>query len=1205
MASSGHMAILVSLLLLLTSIALQTLRWIWTFTTPLKNIPNAPSLAAEETSSKRISSPLANIKSSYDVVVIGSGYGGGVAASRLARAQPNQSVCVLESGRERWPGRSCFHSGGYLFPVLAALAELRVTGLRFGSWIAWPLSFGRADGLYHWVCGKRSSVLMAHGLGGTSLINANVFMKPDPRVFQSSQWPEELRQAGALDMYFERVESVLQPETIPKHFPQPRKYTILKQQASAIGLGGSCTPIRQTVAFHDKTNTAGVRLSANKLRGRDSLGLDDGSKNTVLATYLADAWNHGAELYCGCNVRFIRPHPAGGYLVFFWDTTSTLALGRLERNLRWVHAKKLAFLAAGSIGSTEIVLRSQHEGLSTSSRVGKGLSGNGGILSFGYDLDVDNIGHSSTTKSEPGTTITGMVDCRGNSDMEQDFVLQDGSFNMMSVLFRVTKPFVHKIPPRRSWFGLGVKRLFRLFNPLTEALQDSQVYLTLGHDNACGSLILENDLPVLDMRGVERESSAQRIKNILIRMTHALDGSYLQSTTKVTAHPLGGLEFAGDGTGRTGSVSHTGELFLGSGAQVHHGLHVVDGSVISRSLGANPLATITAIAERSVDVVMRQRSLSLDLTSTPILHPQKASCILNFSERMIGKIMIDDRSVPVTLYAEVQIPRRTGKGIFCGRLSGTLDCPRLSSEQMVIEKGVLTLFEQDLSEACQRVMRYRFTAVTSSGTTFLVTGKKLINPSVTCSPFRLWQATTTLLLEVKVKDGPVLGSGQLKLSLRDFVDQLRTLRISGSSLQDRRGLFVDFFWFFTCQLMRRFLSPVAPAEYPGEAPVTSHSDPKDGQKTSPKTEVKLTASDGVHSTLRMWDPKMSQEEERHPAIDVLFIPGASVSHWIFASPYIKQNAIEHFTNKGYRCWCLTTRFGKQSADDDGTTNASTSYDARLDIAAALKEINRHHAERSSHHHAPYVVAHCVGSLSLSSALLDGTIQRTSISGITASQIFLHPVLQPLNGLKARSSLTKLYHLLAGGWFPLDITRAQSSNSIVQSTLDTLLRFYPVTSAREICNSTVCNRCLLPFGRLWNHQNLNKATHDNLHRIFGGVSIRCVEHLAKSGKQQAVLDGDSRSMLTENNLQRLAGIPVLLVSGAENNVYSSRSTLKTLPVLGARGESVRRKVFPDVGHLCGWMGERGAAPGGMYETVEAEVRMVMGSLGKAGTLQNGF
>lgn len=89
---------------------------------------------------------------------------------------------------------------------------------------------------------------------------------------------------------------MLQPESYPEEFPSIRKQTILRQQAAAVGLVGQFSAAQQTVAFRNKTNAAGVTLKASKLSGQDSLGLNDGSKNTVLATYLTDAFNQGAEM---------------------------------------------------------------------------------------------------------------------------------------------------------------------------------------------------------------------------------------------------------------------------------------------------------------------------------------------------------------------------------------------------------------------------------------------------------------------------------------------------------------------------------------------------------------------------------------------------------------------------------------------------------------------------------------------------------------------------------------------------------------------------------------------------------------------------------------------------------------------------------------------------------------------------------------------
>src|SRR5215472_15360426 len=105
----------------------------------------------------RLSSPFELMKDHYQVVVVGSGYGGSIVASRLARA--GQEVCVLEQGRE-------FQPGEYPSTLAAATAELQVDMPEF--------HLGSRTGLYQVVVNPDINVFKGCGLGGTSLVNANV-----------------------------------------------------------------------------------------------------------------------------------------------------------------------------------------------------------------------------------------------------------------------------------------------------------------------------------------------------------------------------------------------------------------------------------------------------------------------------------------------------------------------------------------------------------------------------------------------------------------------------------------------------------------------------------------------------------------------------------------------------------------------------------------------------------------------------------------------------------------------------------------------------------------------------------------------------------------------------------------------------------------------------------------------------------------------
>jgi hypothetical protein len=103
----------------------------------------------------RLSKPVELLRSAYDVVVIGSGYGGGVAASRMART--GQSVCLLERGREKWPGE-------YPAGSVDAVGELHVSGTFAPGWVKGKaVEGGDPTGLYHLVLGRGQSAVVANG----------------------------------------------------------------------------------------------------------------------------------------------------------------------------------------------------------------------------------------------------------------------------------------------------------------------------------------------------------------------------------------------------------------------------------------------------------------------------------------------------------------------------------------------------------------------------------------------------------------------------------------------------------------------------------------------------------------------------------------------------------------------------------------------------------------------------------------------------------------------------------------------------------------------------------------------------------------------------------------------------------------------------------------------------------------------------------
>src|SRR5262249_57117966 len=164
-----------------------------------------------------LSSPIQAMQDKYDVVVIGSGYGGGIAASRLSRA--GKAVCVLERGDEKQPG-------DYPNNAMSLLEEIQIDTpeKKLGSDVA----------LFDIRHNDSINVVIGCGLGGTSLINAGICLRPAPSVFANQKWPTELQRESALATYFDRAEEMLRPSPCPTNFLESAKTRALQAAAAAV-----------------------------------------------------------------------------------------------------------------------------------------------------------------------------------------------------------------------------------------------------------------------------------------------------------------------------------------------------------------------------------------------------------------------------------------------------------------------------------------------------------------------------------------------------------------------------------------------------------------------------------------------------------------------------------------------------------------------------------------------------------------------------------------------------------------------------------------------------------------------------------------------------------------------------------------------------------------------------------------------------------
>lgn len=432
-------------------------------------------------------------------------------------------------------------------------------------------------------------------------------------------------------------------------WPELPKLSLLEKQHKALGMGKFYRP-PQTTRFRGGPNSSGVEMYPSALTGMDSTGINDGSKSSTLVNYLSDAWNWGAEMFCECEVRYIKKHPdpEKGYLVFFaWHGSKRGAFKEhIYEDLMWVHAKKCVFLGAGSIGTTEILLRSKKLGLSMSDKVGINMSGNGDMLAFGYNTneEVNAIGRQRPSPYKPiGPTITGIIDCReGHKNPLDGFVIEEGAVpKALAPLFQTmletmpgkkSPPMSFMLKIQHSLASLGSRVLGPYYSK--GSIERTQIYLVMSHDSNQAILSLKKDQPVLEFMGVGRSDHVTYLNGLLKKATEAVGGTFINSPfyavlgkQQITVHPIGGACMSNDGTGESGVTSQYGEVFSGLGDETHEGLFVTDGAVIPTALGVNPFATITALAERTVEyaaterigamVNMKQKNAVLDLFGKP------------------------------------------------------------------------------------------------------------------------------------------------------------------------------------------------------------------------------------------------------------------------------------------------------------------------------------------------------------------------------------------------------------------------------------------------------------------------------------------------------------------------------------------------------------------------------------------------------------
>ncbi len=505
----------------------------------------------------------------YDVVVIGSGFGGSVSALRLT--EKGYRVAVLESGR-RWPAEAIPKSNWNVRKSIWA-PRLGLTGPQRIS-----------------VLGK-CAVFSASGVGGGSLIYGNTLYEPLPNFYSDRQWAHIADWRSELAPYYDQAKRMLGVAPNPRVTPADE---VIRSIADDMGVGDTYHPTNVGVFFNEEHpgvevddpyfGGAGPRRSGCIHCARCFTGCPHNAKNTTPTNYLYLAEQAGAQVFELTTATRVRPMVGGGYAI------------ETQRSDRWIRKGRRTFtagqvvFAAAALGTQKLLHKMRDE------KVLPNLSPRLGELTRSNSEAILNVVSRRRTDFAEGIAITSSIHPEPDTHIE---VCHYGKGQ--NALFPMSVPIVDGGAFRFLRFLLAI-----LLHPVVfarslnarHASEKSVILLVMQSlDNSLTSFRRWGALKTKQGTGQPNPTWIPMAHEVGRRFGEKVEGDVQGLVMDVfnipaTAHYIGGCVI-GDGPD-SGVVDPYQRVFG------HPGLHIADGSAVTANLGVNPSLTITAQAERAM-----------------------------------------------------------------------------------------------------------------------------------------------------------------------------------------------------------------------------------------------------------------------------------------------------------------------------------------------------------------------------------------------------------------------------------------------------------------------------------------------------------------------------------------------------------------------------------------------------------------------------
>jgi len=533
--------------------------------------------------------------------------------------------------------------------------------------------------------------LVSSGLGGGSLIYANVLIRKDERWFTQEkpgggyeQWPVSRAQ---LDPHYDVVERTLGAQRYPLDSPgyQDTAKTIAMRDAAArLGLewglpnlavtfanAGSPARMAEPIAESPYPNIHGQLRTTCRLCGECDIGCNYGSKNTLDHNYLSAAKHHGADIRTRCEVRTFGPRPGGGFSVTYVEHLPEHE-GKPQKTAklpgRTITADRLV-LSAGTFGSTYLLLRNRANFPHLSPALGTRFCGNGDLLGILVNSHSGPAAHPArrVLDGSRGPVITSFVRLPDEVDpggRGQGAYIEDAGWpTVVDWLLETTNVASGSrralaFALRRIWAGITRSPVSELSAQIGELIGNASLssgslpLLGMGRDVPDGVMRLRKGYLDVDWTMATSKPFFDRVRQTMIDMAGELGATYYDnplSTLKrlITVHPLGGCPMA--------TTEHDGVVDGHLQAFGYPGLYIADGSVMPGPVGPNPSLTIAALADRMADRIIddapsvrrwgHKGAAPVDVPPTPAPAPPPAAdgagvTSVEFTEEMKGFVTL-------------------------------------------------------------------------------------------------------------------------------------------------------------------------------------------------------------------------------------------------------------------------------------------------------------------------------------------------------------------------------------------------------------------------------------------------------------------------------------------------------------------------------------------------------------------------------------